>query len=262
MNSTEAGARKSFWRGATVTISVLAALALALEVYMRWPSSATLPPLNLGADTRYVVLLVHGSHGSNEPAFIEMEQRFNDGIGAEPGVAVIRLIWAPHDTRSRSYVHGHRIGAALGRELAALPNLTDIRLIGHSAGAYFLDPICVAYRTNATTKQPARIEMTFLDGIGIRGGWDYNWGYRNHGRCADFARSIYNADDRAPGHNQPYDHAANIDVTQSPAKHRFDRPGHYYPLQYFLDHLDHDEMQPGLRSHTDEPRGTVIIATD
>jgi hypothetical protein len=262
MNASEVVARSTPWRTLALAMSLLAVLALALEVYMRWPSSATLPPLSLDADTRYVVILVHGSHGSNEPAFIEMEQRFNEGIGAEPGVAIIRLIWAPHDTRSRSYVHGRRIGAALGRELATLPELRDIRLIGHSAGAYFMDPICASYRENAVTEKPAYIEMTFLDGIGIRGGWDYNWGYRNHGSCADFARSIYNADDRAPGHNQPYDHAANIDVTQSPGKQRFDRPGHYYPLQYFLDHLGREEMQPRRRSHSDEPRGSIVIATD
>ncbi|HJP38412.1 MAG TPA: hypothetical protein QF499_04665 [Gammaproteobacteria bacterium] len=99
--------------------------------------------------------------------------------------------------------------------------------------------------------------MTFLDGISIKGGRDYNWGYRNHGRCADFARSVYVADDFAPGHNQPYDHAHNIDLTEAPGRRDFDRPGHYYPLQYFLDQLGPAEMQPRLRSHTSAPRGAV-----
>ena len=243
-------------------LGIAAALAIGLEVYMRWPSSADLPPLNLSADTRYVVLLIHGSHGSNEPAFIEMERRFKETVGMQPGVAIVRLIWAPHDTRARSFAHGHRIGAAIGRELAMLPQLTDVRLIAHSAGAYFLDPICEAYRASTQARPPAQIEMTFLDGIGIAGGWDYNWGYRNHGRCADFARSIYTADDGAPGHNQPYDHAHNIDVTKSPGREGFDRPGHYYPLQYFLDHLDQAEMQPRQRTHATAPRGEVVFAKD
>ena len=85
---------------------------------------------------------------------------------------------------------------------------------------------------------------------------------RNHGRCADFARSIYNADDPAPGHNHPYEHAHNIDVTDSPGRKRFDRPGHYYPLRYFLDHLDINEMQPRLRTHDKDPRGAITFATD
>ncbi len=241
---------------------VLLALAGALEIYMRWPSGADLPPLKLAADTHYVVLLVHGSGGANEPTFIEMEQRFAEAFAEDPGVAVIRLIWAPHDNRRRSFVHGHRLGAAIGRELADLPALQDIRMIAHSAGAYFLDPICEAYRAHTEANPPAFIEMTFLDGIGIAGGWDFDWGYRNHGRCADFARSIYNASDRAPGHNEPYDHAHNIDVTESLARHDFDRPGHYYPLRYFLDHLDADEMRPRLRSHTVLPRGEVVFAPD
>ena len=98
-------------------MGVLAMLAIALEGYMRWPSSADLPPLNLSAETRYVVLLIPGSNGSRESTFIEMEKRFNETIGDDPTVSVVRLIWAPHDTRARSYVHGHRIGEALGREI-------------------------------------------------------------------------------------------------------------------------------------------------
>jgi hypothetical protein len=182
-------------------LGLLAAMAMALEVYMRWPSAATLSPLALSPDTRHVVLLIHGSGGRNEPTFVEMEQRFAQEIGDEPGVAIVRLIWAPHDDRRRSFAVGHQIGAAIGRELAALPALTDIRMVAHSAGAYFLDPICEAYRATSVAQPGAHIEMTFLDGIGIAGGWDYDWGYRNHGRCADFARSIYNSVDRAPGHN-------------------------------------------------------------
>lgn len=245
-----------------LVVALLAMLAITLEAYMRWPSSAVIPPLNLSVDTRYVVLLIHGSRGSNEPTFIEMERRFNETIGDEPGISIVRLIWAPHDRRMRSYAHGHRIGKALGDELAALPALTDIRMIAHSAGAYFLDPICEAYRANAVANPPAHIEMTFLDGIGIRGGWDYDWGYRNHGRCADFARSIYTASDPAPGHNEPYDNAHNVDVTESPGRNGFDRPGHYYPLQYFLNHLDGDETQPKRRTHAEEPRGELVFATD
>ena len=246
--------RRLFW-----VAGVLATLAITLEIYMRWPSSATLPPLALSADTRYVVLLIHGSNGSKEPTFIEMERRFVAAVGDEPGVAIVRLIWSPHDTRARSYAHGHQIGAALGRELATLPKLTDIRMVAHSAGAYFLDPICESYKANFSSATPAQIEMTFLDGIGIAGGWDYNWGYRNHGRCADFARSIYTADDPAPGHNQPYDHAHNIDVTDAPGQQGFERPGHYYPVQYFLDLLDQDEARPRLRTHASEPRGGVVF---
>jgi hypothetical protein len=241
---------------------VLVGLALLLELYMRWPSGAELPQLQLAADTRHVVLLVHGSGGSNEPLFIEMERRFAQAYADDPRVAVIRLIWAPHDNRRRSFVHGHKLGAAIGRELAELPKLTDIRMIAHSAGAYFLDPVCEAYRTGTADREPAFVEMTFLDGIGIAGGWDYDWGYRNHGRCADFARSIYTNNDPAPGHNEPYDHAHNIDVTESLAGRDFDRPGHYYPIRYFLDHLDAAEMQPRRRAHSNLPRGAVVVAAD
>ncbi|MCP4001976.1 MAG: hypothetical protein GY727_13790 [Gammaproteobacteria bacterium] len=242
-------------------IALMVVFSATLEVYMRWPSTAELSPLGLDEDTRYLLLLVHGSGGSKEPTFIEMEQRLNEAFADDPQVAVVRLVWAPHDNRRRSYVLGHRLGTAIGRELAMLPELTDIRLVAHSAGAYFLDPICVAYRNQVDPDVRTFIEMTFLDGIGIAGGWDYDWGYRNHGHCADFARSIYTTNDWAPGHNEPYDYAHNIDVTESLARRTFDRPGHYYPIRYFLSHLV-SEQQPRQRSHMNLPRGAVHVAED
>jgi len=237
-------------------IGLILAAALALELYSRWPSRAIAQPLDISADTRYLVLVLHGTGGRDEPTLIEVADTIAREIGQEPGIAVRHHVWSPwSDHRLRAGIHGRRIGRALGEELAKFDSLEHIRLIAHSAGSYLLDPLCEEYKARVAT--PAHIEMTYLDGMGIRGAWDYWYGYRHYGECADYASTIFSSDDFVPGTNAPLAQAYSIDITRAPSRDAFDGPGHLWPIRYFLDHLDNDEMNPGGRTHDRIPRGTV-----
>ena len=243
-----AGKRFAVW-----ALGIVLVLVVALEAYARWPSAAAATDLNLDPDAWYVVLVLHGSQGRDEPTLIEVTDRFGREIGTEPGIEVVHYIWSPwSDDRLRAGIHGEKIGTELGEQLAELRNLKHIRLIGHSAGAYPMNPLCDAYRANA--RNPARIEMTYLDPIGVRGGWDYGWGYRHFGECADFAAAIFNTDDIVPGTNAPLAWAHNTDVTAETDRKTYEVRGHLWPVQFFLDNLDIEEMAPGLRSHDQLPR--------
>jgi len=241
----------------TLAITVFA--LLIFEAYARFPSHDPVPLLLVPRDTEELVLVFHGTGGKDEPTLIALTERFRE-LGAErPKRAVARYLWSPlSDNIFRAASNGEHVGLELGRQLATLPKLRSLRLIAHSAGSYLLDPLCETYRRAAP--HVAQIEMTFLDPIGTTGTWDYGYGYRNHGRCADFASAYINLDDPVPGTNAPLEHGYNIDVTRSASRLRFEGEGHVWPIQYYLGHLTVDQTLPGQRNHRTAPRGRVESA--
>jgi hypothetical protein len=236
-------------------------LALGLQLYCLAPSGVAVTPLNLPADTTRLVLLIHGSGGADEETILELKKRF-DELGSTDGPTVVRYLWSPaSDTKLRTYPHGTRIGTELGRELARLPGLESIHLVAHSAGAYLLDPLCVAYRearAAAGASPVARLEMTFLDPIGFRGAFAPGWGARHHGACADYAEAFINTDDSAPATNRPLELAWTVDVTAHPDRAQFSGGGHRWPVQYYADRLTAAELYTGRHAHDARPRGLVL----
>jgi hypothetical protein len=241
------------------TIGSLLLILLAMVTYARFPSGAIGAELELDPATEYAVILLHGVGGEEEPALLKIAERFREGLSESAATEVVYHVWAPwSDNRLRAGVHGRALARQLGQELTELTNLRHIRLIVHSAGARFPDPLCETYKSLVT--KPARIEATFIDGMGIRGLLDYTYGYRNFGKCVDFASAYYTHDALTPATNEPLDHAHNTDVSDAPGREESGLDAHRWPLGYFLDRIDEQEMQPGLRSHAELPRGEVVRA--
>ncbi|MEQ1801955.1 MAG: hypothetical protein ABL989_08550 [Gammaproteobacteria bacterium] len=227
----------SWLRRSLMVLAALVLVAVGLQVYSIVPATFGARPLGLPADTRHLVLLIHGSGGRNEPTLVALEGAFRRSGEAAPGTAIVRYVWSPwSDAKLRTYPNGARVGASLGDELAALPALESIHLIAHSAGAYVLEPLCTAYRARMPGRG-ARIAMTFLDPIGFRGPFDPAWGARNYGRCADDAEAFINTDDPAPATAAVLQHARTTDVTADPGRKNFNGGGHRWPVQYYSNHL-------------------------
>lgn len=246
--------RRAYLRLAAASLVIVLVAGLGLEAYSRRADRFDVAPLALPADSRSVVLIFHGSGDGKDPVLEEIAERFRALAGA--GTVVINYRWSSAaDHRLRAAANAVRLGHALGAELARLPELSALHLIAHSAGAYVPDALCEAYR--AAGGAPARIEMTFLDPFGIRGFFDWTHGARTHGRCADFAESIISTDDNAPATNTPLRQAFNLDVTRDPGRAGFALSGHYWPLAYYLEHLDAADATAGSRTHAQLPRGAL-----
>jgi len=217
----------------------LVVFAIAFQVYSIVPAEFAVKPLSPPPDTRQLLLLFHGSGGRDEPTFLALDRRLRGLPFAGSPPVIIRYDWSYADSPLRTYPNGRRVGEQLGRNLAGLENLELLHLIAHSAGAYVLDPLCESYRaaTAARGGRPARIRMTFFDPIGFKGPLDPGWGARHFGECADEAEAFINTDDPAPATAAILQHARTIDVTNDPARQQFDRGGHRWPLQYFINRL-------------------------
>jgi len=217
----------------------LTAFLVAFQVYSIAPAGFAVEPLAPAPDTRRLVLLFHGSGGRDEPTLIALERRLRDLPVSGSAPVIVRYDWSQADAPLRTYPSGLRVGEQLGVELATLAGLESLDLIGHSAGAYILDPLCESYRAAIAGRsgRPARIRMTFLDPIGFKGPLDPGWGARHFGQCADEAEAFINTDDPAPATAAVLQHARTVDVTADPARKHFGGGGHRWPVQYYLESL-------------------------
>lgn len=242
--------------GAALALVLLAFAGLVING--RMTDAFEVSPLNLEGDTQVVVLLFHGSLGADMPIWDTMTDRISDLMGDEPGLAVVNYNWsAGADNMQRAGANAEIFARSLGQELSTLEDLTHVHMVAHSAGAYVLDTLCESYRESA--QEEAHIEMTFLDPFGNRDIVDINRGNRNYGSCADYASAYINTDDPVPSTNSPLQNAYNFDVTNSSDRGDFAEMGHVWPLPYFLQVLDESLLRPGARSHSDFPRGAVIM---
>jgi hypothetical protein len=255
-----ADARRWVRRGAYAAAALLAA-GLALDVYARYPSSVVPEPIAVAPATRTLVVLVHGSGGREEPGIVALERRFRELAARRGDVQVVRYIWSPwSDNTFRAGANGARIGRVLGTQLAAARQLTSIHLVGHSAGAYLLDPLCEGWRAARGADAPRiPVAITFLDPIGFRDIWDKGWGSRQFGRCADYAEAFINTDDPAPATDRPLAQAWNVDVTAAGHAARFDGGGHRWPVRYYLEQLGASDIEAFAANEPAHARGAVEL---
>ncbi|MCC7258381.1 MAG: hypothetical protein IT486_08410 [Gammaproteobacteria bacterium] len=244
-------------RLAAYSTVAVAVLVILLDQYARWPSQIEPPPIDLPAGTRTAILLFHGSEGRDEPTLAALDQRSRELTAGMSAVSVVRYGWAPYsDAQFRAGAFGARVGEALGQELAGIGTLKAVHVIAHSTGAYIAAPLCEALKAAG---RPVRVDITYLDPVGLRGILQPGWGEAVFARCGDYVEAYINADDPAPASSLPLQQAWTVDVTRAPGKDAFEAGGHRWPVKYFLDHATVDDILPGRHSHEQRARGVVEV---
>jgi hypothetical protein len=248
--------RSGWWRRAVVVLAVVVVATIAaLEVYTRLPVGERTPDLALPPSPSTGVLVIHGAGDADNPLMPVIAERLEGAFRDRPDAVVRYLRWDPEsDDRLRAAATARAVGRRVGARLAALGSLRELHLVAHSVGTFMPDAICEVLRA---APSPPRVTMVLLDPFQISGFVDWSWGARHHGECADFALAVMNLDDPAPATNRPLRQAYNLDVTGDPDRAGFPRNGHYWPLQYYLDHLAARQADMVSLGHADLPRGAL-----
>ena len=234
---------------------------IGFEAYCRWPSTAFITPPTQNPGTVELYLLFHGTNGSAEKHWLSLSRALGKGATNKQIIQVENILWAPwSDNMFRASAHGESIAYELAQSIAQWQSLKKIHLFAASAGSYLPEPFCEAIRTVHGNK--IAIVMTYLDPIGIKGSWDFSYGYRNYGACADFAEVYLNTDDSVPGTNAPAIQAFTVDVTTAPGRNEFSADGHVWPVQFYIDTLEKNNGSPVSRDHSRFPLGEVAIKGD
>lgn len=238
---------------------------LGVEAYTRLPSNAVSDPIYMPANTSHLVLILHGTGCKDEPTLAEIENRFRHYFECQSDTAVINYQWSPYsDNPLRAEAHGKRLGKQIGKDLSNnYDKLESIHIISHSAGAFLQNPISKELRE----KKGAffHIESTYIDSMLINGGWlNLDHGKIHYGKYANFSSNFFTHNTPVPGCNRPINHAFNLDVTDAynsePNFSYYRGPeSHFYPLTFYLNHLDASDMEPKIRSHENFPLGDIVI---
>jgi len=229
---------------------------ISFELYCRWPSSSQLPLPDVAPTTTDLLLLFHGTNGSQDSDWLRLADTLNQGASENTAAQVENVIWSPwSDNQFRASAHAESIAKKLGEDLANKDQLQRLHLFASSAGSYLLEPLCEAIR-EARGDGPT-IVMTYLDPIGIKGSLDFTYGYRNYGQCADYAEVYLNTDDAVPGTNKPVEQAYTIDITALKEAEGFSGNGHVWPVVFYSEQLALSGGVPKFSDHDRLPRGSV-----
>ena len=232
------------------------AAALGTDYYARREVPLDMEPLKVDSDVQNLVIIVHGRGDSADDWPRDLKQRLTSLVKDTHNWQIIAYDWYPHALSSlRSAANGTVIGRQLGKKLASLDHLTQIHLIGHSVGSFLIDELCRSYKAHASN--PAHVHMTFLDPFCMQGTIHWKYGMVHFGEKGDFTEAFINTDDPVPTTNAPLHHAYNYDVTQTAGRESFEGELHWWPVEYYIGHLDSDHLIGNGLTHAKLPRGEV-----
>ena len=223
-----------------------------IMAYIFWPtdlSRITMSSIDPAAEN--VVLLAHGLNDNPSSWSTELKYQFEQHLLKEQETSqVIALDWNPYSKSAlRCSVHGKRIGAAIGYQMAKSTRLKSAHLIGHSCGAFVILGLCEILKSERSDIQ---IQDTYLAPVNIYGGIVWNYGSSHFGTCASFSDTYFDRDDTI-GENRATVHSYIYDITDARKKLVERVSPHIWPTIYYRQ-LVESGLYPNLRNSTNLPK--------
>lgn len=152
----------------------------------------------------------------------------------------ISFSWQPYsDNVFNCSVDGKNIGIRLGEQIAQLPKLKGVHLVGHSCGSFVILGVCEALKER---KVSMSVQTTYLDPVSVYSGIFWDYGVNNFGRCADFSDAYIDIQDTVPGSNQALRNAYTFDVTHTRVSNKLDYAPHAWPTMFYIHALKKNQV--------------------
>ncbi len=176
-----------------------------------------------------VTVISHGLKDDNRSWVTTLEKQL---LEKDNTTSVIGVDWSRFaDNALTCSVNGRRIGNNIAHLLLSNPNLKNIKLIGHSCGAFVNYGICEVITQSNTN---ITIKSIYLDPVSIYGGLFWDFGINKFGSCADQSITYFDTDDNVPGSNRAPIHSFGVDVTNYKRQFKFEGSPHQWPIYYYI----------------------------
>ena len=209
-----------------------ATVGLLIFSYFPWPVTFDVEAPQVARNKDELIVLVHGKGDTAKTWSLQFADELEQHVLDETQ-QVMSVDWSGYsDNLFRCSNNGRRLGLQLGEELAANTSLKKVHLIGHSAGAFVVYGMCESLKHYNPS---LLVHTTYLDPLGVYSGFDWNYGPRNFGSCADISDAYIDVDDQVPGSNVPLQNAHTFDVTalKTAGDDAYKGSPHMWPVAYY-----------------------------
>jgi hypothetical protein len=219
---------------------------------MHWPKDyQNVVNLRVDPEVEYLTLSAHGVKDTPASWSDELQRAYSQ-IQQMPFSDLhkqhISFGWQPYsDNVLNCSVDGKKIGFQLGEQLARLPKLKGVHLLGHSCGSFVILGVCEALKER---NESLSVQTTYLDPVSVYSGIFWDYGIKYFGSCANFSDAYIDTHDTVPGSNRALRNAYTFDVTQTRVKNKLDYAPHAWPTMFYINALKKNQLPIYFRSTT------------
>lgn len=233
-----------WWLGVVIPGVPFILVSIGFMLMMHWPRDYQ-DVVNIAFDpeVEYLTFSAHGVKDTPASWSDELQRTYSDLKHmpfSELNKQQVSFSWRPYsDNVFNCSVAGKNIGMRLGEQMAKLPMLKGVHLVGHSCGSFVIFGICEALKEK---KASISVQTTYLDPVSVYSGVFWDYGVRYFGSCADFSDAYIDTQDTVPGSNEALSHAYTFDVTQARVSNKIDSAPHAWPTLFYIHALKNNQL--------------------